>query len=141
MIETITMLVALNSANGATANRLKAIAKGFAANGINIHIYGISNEVTEKSFLDDGVFFKNLSLSNNKLPFKLTLGSKWTFTPMSINTDNSKFIQSPTEMAIISIGNENSKYPSGYYNITCNYSFDDFMQHGITKTARFRVNK
>lgn len=90
-------------------------------------------------FNDDDIIV--CSLSNNKLPFKLTLGSKWTFTPMSINTDNSKFIQSPTEMAIISIGNENSKYPSGYYNITCNYSFDDFMQHGITKTARFRVNK
>ena len=43
MKKTITMLVAMNSANGASANRLKAIAKGFAANGIDIHIYGISN--------------------------------------------------------------------------------------------------
>lgn len=66
MKKTITMLVAMNSANGASANRLKAIAKGFAANGIDIHIYGISNAATEKSFLYDGVFFKNLSLTNNR---------------------------------------------------------------------------
>jgi hypothetical protein len=81
------------------------------------------------------------SISNDRLPFKLRLGSKWTFEPMSIKTDNAKVIQSPTEMAIVSIGNENSKYPKGYYNITCNYSFDDFIQHSITKTAKFRVSK
>lgn len=63
----ITMLVAMRGANGASANRLKAIVKGFRQNGIDIKIYAISDKETAQSFFNDGVYFKNLSLFRNKL--------------------------------------------------------------------------
>ena len=79
-------------------------------------------------------------VNNNKLPFKLGLGSKWTFTPMSYGMVEESYVESPTEMAIVSIGNENVKYSKGYYTVTCNYSFDDFIQHGFEKKGKFRID-
>ena len=89
---------------------------------------------------DSGDIIACTLVNNDRLPFKLGLGSKWTFTPMSIGMVDESYVESPTEMAIVSIGNENSKYSKGYYTVTCNYSFDDFVQHGFEKKGKFRID-
>lgn len=75
----ITMLVAMRGVNNAHANRLKTIVKGFSNNGVEIRIYAVSDKETEKSFLNDGVTFKNLSLSKNKLLSYITAMLRFPF--------------------------------------------------------------
>jgi len=79
--------------------------------------------------------------NNDKLPFKLDYGSKWSFTGASIGMNDATDVSSSSEMAIVSIGSTNSKYERGYYNVNCNYSIDGFAQHTYTKYAKFRVNE
>ena len=58
---------------------------------------------------------------------------------MSLRMSDSSDVESPNEMAIVSVGRDNIRYEKGYYNITCRYSLDDFIQHEYTATAKFKV--
>lgn len=77
--------------------------------------------------------------SNEKLPYKVGLSTKWEISPMSIGMSNDAKVESPCEIAIVSIGDGNFKYEKGYYTITCRYSLDDFFQENITKKAKFVI--
>lgn len=78
-------------------------------------------------------------LNNENLYYKLRLGTKWHIEPMSLRMSDSSDVESPNEMAIVSVGRDNIRYEKGYYNITCRYSLDDFIQHEYTATAKFKV--
>lgn len=79
--------------------------------------------------------------NNDKLPFKPSLGSKWTISPLSIGMAAYDEVESNSELAIISIGDKNSKYEPGYYSVTVKYCVDDFIQHEYTKIAKFRIDE
>lgn len=82
-----------------------------------------------------------MTLTNNKrLCTKLSLGTKWHIIPMSIGMTAESEVESPNEMAVVSIGNGNVKYSRGYYTVECRYSLDDFIQHEHVKRAKFRIN-
>ena len=77
--------------------------------------------------------------TNNKLPYKVGLSSKWEIKPMSSGMSNNCKVESQSEIAIVSIGNTNFKYERGYYDIVCKYSIDDYFQESMTKKAKFVV--
>ena len=77
--------------------------------------------------------------SNYKLPYKIGLSTKWLVKPMSIGMSNECKIESPSEIAIISVGDKNFKYEKGYYSVVCRYSLDDFYQESIEKKGIFMV--
>ena len=58
---------------------------------------------------------------------------------MSIGMSNNSKTESPNEIAVVGIGGSNFRYEKGYYNVICRYSLDDFIQHSMTKTAKFRI--
>ncbi len=74
-----------------------------------------------------------------KTEHKLGYSTKWVFEPMSLKMTNTAFVESNTEMAIMSIGDSNIKYERGYYNLKCNYSLDGTTENIYTKTARILV--
>ena len=87
---------------------------------------------------DDIIAF---SLTNNdRLMYKTKLDAKWTIKPMSINMDEEIYVDSPTEIAIVSIGDKKFKYQKGYYDIICRYSIDDYFQESQVLKAKFRVD-
>ena len=77
--------------------------------------------------------------NNEKLPYKVGLTSKWKISPMSFGMTNEANVESPNEIAIVSIGNRNFKYEKGYYTITCRYSLDDYFQESMEKKAAFVI--
>ena len=78
--------------------------------------------------------------SNEHLPFKAGISTQWLVSPMSIGMSEDTKIESPNEIAIIGVGHKNFRYERGYYNVSCRFSLDDFMQHAMTKTAKFRID-
>jgi hypothetical protein len=87
---------------------------------------------------DDIIAF---SLTNNdRLMYKTKLNAKWTIKPMSINMDEEIYVDSPTEIAIVSIGDKKFKYQKCYYDIICRYSIDDYFQESQVLKAKFRVD-
>jgi hypothetical protein len=74
------------------------------------------------------------------LPFIMTLGSKWDFNKLSLGGDKIESVKSNTNTAIISIDKDHLKYISGYYDVTVNYSIDDFYQHNRLLHAKIRIN-
>lgn len=77
--------------------------------------------------------------SNYKLPYKVGLSSKWLIKPMSIGMNNDCEIDSPSEIAIVSMGDYNFKYEKGYYSVVCRYSLDDFYQESVEKKGIFMI--
>lgn len=77
--------------------------------------------------------------ANKKLPYKIGLSTKWLIKPMSIGMSNDCKVESPSEIAIVSIGDNNFKYQKGYYNVVCRYSLDDFYQESEEKKGIFMV--
>ena len=83
-----------------------------------------------------------VSLKNNdKLCFKLSQGSKWVISSLSLGMKNNYIIKSNTELAIISIYKDLPIYETGYYSIEVNYCIDDYVQHSYTKRASFMIDK
>lgn len=78
--------------------------------------------------------------SSGKLPYKVGISTKWDIKPMSIGMSNSSNVTSPNEIAIVNVGDGNFRYERGYYNIVCKYSLDDYIQHSMTKIAKFRID-
>ena len=87
---------------------------------------------------DDIVTAKISNMEN--LPFIMTLGSKWDFNKLSLGGDKIESVKSNTNTAIISIDKDHLKYISGYYDVTVNYSIDDFYQHNRLLHAKIRIN-
>lgn len=77
--------------------------------------------------------------SNYKLPYKVGLSTKWLIKPMSIGMNNSCTVDSPNEIAIVSVGDINFKYEKGYYTVVCRYSLDDFYQESVEKKGIFMI--
>jgi hypothetical protein len=78
--------------------------------------------------------------TNEKLPYKVGLSTKWEIKPMSLGMSNDAKVESPNEIAIVSIGDKNFKYEKGYYTIVCKYSLDDYFQEYMQKKAIFVVS-
>lgn len=81
------------------------------------------------------------SLKNNdKLCFKLSLGSKWNILPLSLGMKNVNPVTSNTELAIISIPDKFAKYEKGYYSLSIEYCIDDYANHIYTNKTQFRID-
>ena len=82
-----------------------------------------------------------VSLKNNdKLAFRLTHGSKWNISPMSLGMNNVNTVTSNTELAIVSIPDRYTEYERGYYSLYVEYSVDDHAQNVFTKKTQFRID-
>lgn len=79
-------------------------------------------------------------ITNVNLPFILSLGSKWTFTKVSLGGTSISPVTSKTNAAIVSIDKSQYKYVKGYYDVTVEYSIDDYYQHNRNLTGRFRID-
>jgi len=104
---------------------------------INRFIYNPSNGINH--FKDNDIIVASLK-NNDKLSFKLSNGSKWIITPLSLKSDNVDTITSNTELCILSISNKFNKYEPGYYSVSIQYSVDDYITHVHTKKAKFRID-
>lgn len=87
---------------------------------------------------DDIVSAKISNIDN--LPFIMSLGSKWEFKKISLGGDTIPSVKSNTNTAIISVDQNHLRYISGYYDVTVNYSIDDFYQHNRTLHAKILIN-
>lgn len=79
------------------------------------------------------------TVNNINLPFILELGSHWNFKPFSLGMNKEANVNSNTNSAIISMGNGNNHYESGYYDVSVRYSLDSNTQEQKTKIARILV--
>ena len=105
---------------------------------INRYIYVPSNG--DNHFDNEDIITVSLK-NNDKLCFKLSQGSKWVISPLSLGMKNNYIITSNTELAIISIYKDLPIYETGYYSIEVNYCIDDYVQHSYTKRASFMIDK
>lgn len=80
------------------------------------------------------------TIDNVKFPFILEKGTKWKIEPFSfgINSDNCT-VYSNTNSAIISIGDKNNQYSTGYYVISVRYSVDGNTQNQEIKKAKLLI--
>lgn len=104
---------------------------------INRYLYIPTDGINH--FNTDDIIVTSLK-NNDKLMVKLNSGAKWTISPVSLSATNSYTVNSNTELCIISIVKNLITYKPGYYNISVNYSIDDYVQHTYTATAKFRIN-
>lgn len=79
------------------------------------------------------------TVNNIRLPFILELGSHWNFKPFSLGMTKEANVYSNTNSAIISMGNRNNHYESGYYDVSVRYSLDSNTQEQKIKRARILV--
>jgi hypothetical protein len=68
-----------------------------------------------------------VSIDNINLPFIFSLGTKWNFKNISIGSEYVDEVTSKTNMAIMSVPNNQVKYAKGYYDITVFYTVDNFF--------------
>jgi hypothetical protein len=87
---------------------------------------------------DDIICAKVTNFEN--LPYIMALGSKWTFENISIGDSYIEPVESKTDTAIISIDKDHLSYVKGYYNVSVNYSVDDFYNHTKTLFGKIRIN-
>ena len=104
---------------------------------INRYMYNPSNGINH--FNDDDIIVASLK-NNDKLCFKLSNGSKWIITPLSLGNENVNTIISNTELMIVSIPEKYSKYAPGYYSISIQYSVDDDLTNTYTKKSKFKID-
>ena len=79
-------------------------------------------------------------LNNYKhIPFKLIVGSKWTFTPLGIGSHISEVKESDTNFAILSIDDVETKHKKGYYSVHVSYSIDNFLNHNKTRETKILI--
>jgi hypothetical protein len=100
-------------------------------------MYNPSNGINH--FNDDDIIVASLK-NNDKLCFKLSNGSKWIITPLSLGNENVNTIISNTELMIVSIPEKYSKYAPGYYSISIQYSVDDDLTNTYTKKSKFKID-
>lgn len=74
-----------------------------------------------------------------KTEYKFDFGVKWIFEPISLKMKKTATVDSTTELGIMSIGDSNIKYETGFYNLKCSYSIDGNTQNIYTKKARILI--
>ena len=80
------------------------------------------------------------SIQNNEnLAFNMSLGSKWEFKHISLGAEDIEPVISKTNVAIMSVDKEHIKYIKGYYNVTVNYSIDDYYSHNKTMFGKILI--
>ena len=80
------------------------------------------------------------SIQNNEnLAFNMSLGSKWEFKHISLGAEDIEPVTSKTNVAIMSVDKEHIKYIKGYYNVTVNYSIDDYYSHNKTMFGKILI--
>ena len=90
-------------------------------------------------FKCDDIITANL-LNNSRLPVNLNISAKWHIKPLSIGISNASTMTSNTEMAILDIPKNDSKYKRGYYDVSVRYSVDENTQQQHIKRARIRID-
>ena len=80
-----------------------------------------------------------VNVDNINLPFIFSLGTKWKFKNMSIGSEYVDNVTSKTNMAIMSIPNNQVKYAKGYYDIIVSYTVDNFNNINRTLTQRICI--
>ena len=98
----------------------------------------ISSEGVNHFDNDDIICAKVTNFEN--LPYIMALGSKWNFENISIGDSYIEPVESKTDTAIISIDKDHLSYVKGYYNVSVNYSVDDFYNHTKTLFGKIRIN-
>ena len=78
--------------------------------------------------------------NNDRLPFNPYISSKWTISPMSLEMSTDSRFESNTEMAILSIPKNDTRYQKGYYKVTVKYSLDRDIQHQFKNTSTLRIS-
>jgi hypothetical protein len=78
--------------------------------------------------------------NNDRLPFNGNISSKWKIEPMSLGMSLGTQFDSNGEMTILSLPKNNSKYESGYYNVSVKYSLDRDIQHQFKYTTKIKIN-
>lgn len=115
--------------------------------------YELRYVASDNKFLINRMIFKDSSgenifniddiivstVNNINLPFILELGSHWNFKPFSLGMNKEANVNSNTNSAIISMGNGNNHYESGYYDVSVRYSLDSNTQEQKTKRARILI--
>lgn len=115
--------------------------------------YELRYEESDNKFLINRMVFKDSegtnifnvddiivsTINNINLPFILELGSHWNFKPFSLGMNKEANVYSNTNSAIISMGNGNNNYESGYYDVSVRYSLDGNTQEQKIKRARILV--
>jgi hypothetical protein len=80
------------------------------------------------------------SIQNNEnLAFNMSLGSKWEFKHISLGAEDIEPVTSKTNVAIMSVDKDHIKYVKGYYNVTVNYSIDDYYSHNKTMFGKILI--
>lgn len=89
-------------------------------------------------FNNDDIVVSSIQ-NNENLAFNMALGSKWEFKHISLGAEDMNPVDSKTNIAIMSIDKEHIKYVSGYYNVTVNYSVDDYYSHNKTLFGKILI--
>ena len=89
-------------------------------------------------FNNDDIIIASIQ-NNENLAFNMSLGSKWEFKHISINGEDIMPVTSKTNIAIMSIDKEHIKYNKGYYNVSVNYSIDDYYSHNKTLFGKILI--
>lgn len=89
-------------------------------------------------FIVDDIVVSSIQ-NNENLAFNMALGSKWEFNHISLGAEDMEPVTSKTNVAIMSIDKEHIKYVKGYYNVTVNYSVDDYYSHNKTLFGKILI--
>ena len=89
----------------------------------------------EHKFTAEDIVIANID--NINLPYIFSLGTKWNFKNISIGSEYIDEVNSKTNMAIMSIPNNQVKYAKGYYDVTVTYTVDNV--HNISKQLSQRI--
>ena len=79
------------------------------------------------------------TINNIELPFILETGTKWDIMPYSLGMQSDSKVSSTTNTFLMSLGNDNTGYDKGYYNIVVHYSLDGMTQNKIENKAKILV--
>lgn len=120
-------------------------------NGLGIDNYNFTKLKSDDIFLinrmilipDEGIHKFDVdsiivaSINNIDLPFIFSLGTKWEFKNISVGSSYINKVTSKTNIAIMSIPDNQIKYAKGYYDVTVLYTIDNY--HKVSKTITQRI--
>lgn len=100
------------------------------------------NEIPKdmNAFNDDDIITAQL-VNNDRLPVHLDISAKYRISSLSIGNLLQQEVDSNSEMAIINVPNNDSRYLQGFYKIDVDYSLDGFTQQSYKDTKKFKIYK
>lgn len=90
-------------------------------------------------FMNDDIIVARLA-NNSRLPVNMCISAKWNIKPLSLGASDVSTMTSSTEMAILDIPKNDSRYKRGYYDVSVHYSVDKNTQQQYTKRACIRID-